>query len=122
MQKHKREQGKILENVPDDRGVTALPALDFVGGNEEPRPVEEYIDSGKTEEMDGTTASTEHLLRLLDQTDPTEVLPLKAEKRQAGTLESIYISVHPGLSCLRHSGLTENLSGNIAWPSQYLAG
>jgi hypothetical protein len=115
VQQHKRKQGKILENVPNDRGIPALSALDLVGGDEEPRPVEEYINSGKTEEMDGTTAGTEHLHRLRDEADPTEAPPLKVERRHAG-----YFGLHIYLRASRSelpaaSGLTENSSGNIPW-------
>jgi hypothetical protein len=81
MQKHKRKQSKILEDVPDDRGIPALSALDFVGGDEEPRPVEEYINSGKTEQMDGTTAGTEHLHRLRDEADLGDPLPCTLSTR-----------------------------------------
>jgi hypothetical protein len=40
--------------------------------------VEEYLDSGETEQMDGITASTQHLDSLLDEADPTAAHPLKA--------------------------------------------
>ena len=58
---HNQKQRQIFQDVPDDRSVPALPALYFVCCHDEPGPMQEEIDSGEAEQMDGTLANTGHL-------------------------------------------------------------
>jgi hypothetical protein len=49
MHQHDQKQRQILQDVPGDGGVPALPALNFVCGHYEPGPMQEEIDSGEAE-------------------------------------------------------------------------
>ena len=70
MEKHDREQRQIFQHVPNNRGVSALTGLDLDRCDNKPRPVEEDIDSGDTEQMDRTLASIQHIVRLRHEPRP----------------------------------------------------
>jgi hypothetical protein len=54
VRQHNQKQRQILQCAPDDRGVPALPVLDFNDGDEKPGPMQEYVNSRNAAKMDGT--------------------------------------------------------------------
>jgi hypothetical protein len=52
MGKNNQEQSEILQDIPNDRRVSAGPALDLVDGYKKPRPMQEDIDSRESKQAD----------------------------------------------------------------------
>ena len=67
MRQHDQKQRQILQDAPSDSGVSAIPRLDFVDGDEKPGPMKENIDADEAKQMDGTTPCSWHGGRLLLQ-------------------------------------------------------
>ena len=72
MQRNDQEQREILHHIPGNRGIAPLAAADFISRNQKPGPMQEYIDSGKPEEVDRTLAAAWHLQ---ESTAPAAQLP-----------------------------------------------
>src|SRR5215467_13805322 len=47
---HDCKKSKIFNHVPSKRRVAAAGSAEFINGHHEPRPMQKYIDSGKTEQ------------------------------------------------------------------------
>jgi hypothetical protein len=61
VEQNDQEQGKILQHVPGDGGVSSAAALDYVYGQEKPGPMQENIDSREAKEANRPLTRTGHL-------------------------------------------------------------
>ncbi len=66
VRQHYGKEGQVLNYVPDDGTVSALPSLYLEESDEEPRPVKKNVDSFEPEEMNRALAGAEHAVSLPD--------------------------------------------------------
>jgi hypothetical protein len=63
---HDQEKSQVLQNIPRDRRILALSALDLVYRDKKPGPVEKDINSSKVEEPDRVPAASWHVGSVID--------------------------------------------------------
>lgn len=51
-----QEEAKVLKDIPGDRRINPVAAVNLVYGNQEPGPVQEDIDPRKAKQADGPLA------------------------------------------------------------------
>jgi len=61
MECHDQKQGEILEDVPSNRRVTSVMALDFICRHQKPGPMQEHIDPFDLEQANRSLAAGGHV-------------------------------------------------------------